>query len=47
MASEKEREKQIEKTVKNVVEKLDISKKEIKDLKSEIVLLKKKLNKEE
>lgn len=47
MASEKEIEKQIEKTVKNVVEKLDISKKEIKDLKSEIVLLKKKLNKEE
>jgi polyhydroxyalkanoate synthesis regulator phasin len=47
MASEKEIEKQIEKTVKNVVEKLYISKKEIKDLKSEIVLLKKKLNKEE
>lgn len=46
--SKKEIENQIEKTVRNVVEKLDIStKKEIEELKSEIEELKKKLNKEE
>ncbi|MCK4809860.1 MAG: phasin family protein [Candidatus Omnitrophica bacterium] len=46
--SKKEIEEQIEKMVKGVLEKLDISaKKEIKELKSEIEELKKKLNKEE
>ena len=46
--SKKEIEAQIEKMVKSVVEKLDIStKKEIEELKSEIEELKKKLNKEE
>ncbi|MCK4993764.1 MAG: phasin family protein [Candidatus Omnitrophica bacterium] len=46
--SKKEIEDQIEKTVKNVVGKLDIStKKEIEELKSEIEELKKKLSKEE
>ena len=46
--SKKEIEEQIEKTVKNVVEKLDIStKKEIEELKSEIEELKNKLSKEE
>ena len=46
--SKKEIEDQIEKTVKGVLGKLDIStKKEIEELKSEIEELKKKLNKEE
>lgn len=46
--SKKEIEEQIEKIVKNVIERLDIStKKEIKELKSEVEELKKKLNKEE
>lgn len=46
--SKKEIEEQIEKIVKNVTERLDIStKKEIKELKSEVEELKKKLNKEE
>jgi len=46
--SKKEIEDQIEKTVKSVLGKLDIStKKEIEELKSEIEELKKKLNKEE
>lgn len=45
--SKKEIENQIEKMVKNAVEKLDIStKKEIEELKSEIEELKKKLNNE-
>ena len=44
--SKKEVEDQIEKMVKDVVEKLDISaKKEIEELKSEIEELKEKLNK--
>ncbi len=43
----KEIEDKIEKMVKNVIEKLDLSaKKEIEELKSEIEKLKKKLNKE-
>ena len=42
----KEIEDKIEKTVKSVIEKLDISaKKEVEELKSEIEELKKKLNK--
>ncbi|MCK4947180.1 MAG: hypothetical protein KAQ99_09900 [Candidatus Aureabacteria bacterium] len=46
--SKKEIEDRIEKTVKDVVGKLDIStKKEIEELKFEIEELKKKLNKEE
>lgn len=45
--SKKDIEVQIEKTVKNIAGKLDIStKKEIKELKFEIEKLKKKLNKE-